>query len=65
MEYRRFLFFNVMGAVIWGTACVLLGYFAAHSISKVTHYLGITSGAIATFIVLGLLWAWHRRSRDA
>jgi membrane-associated protein len=65
MEYRRFLFFNVLGGVIWATACVLLGYFAAHSISKVTHYLGITSGAIATFIVLGLLWAWHRRSRDA
>jgi membrane-associated protein len=65
MEYPRFLFFNVLGGVIWGTACVLLGYFAAHSISTVTHYLGITSGVVATFIVLALLWAWHRRSRDA
>ena len=33
MEYRRFLFFNVIGGVLWGGACVLLGYFAAHSIS--------------------------------
>ena len=65
MEYPRFLFFNVLGGVLWATACVLLGYFAAHSISKVSHYLGITSGAIVAFIVLGLLWAWHRRSRDA
>jgi membrane protein DedA with SNARE-associated domain len=44
---------------------VLLGYFAAHSISRITHYLGLTSGAIVVVIVIGLLWAWHRRSRDA
>jgi membrane-associated protein len=65
MEYPRFLVFNVMGGVLWGSACVLLGFFAAHSISRVTHYLGVTSGVIATFIVLGVAWAWHRRSRDA
>ena len=65
MEYRRFLAFNACGGVLWGTACVLLGYFAAHSISQVTHYLGLTSGAIAVLLVLGLLWAWHRRTRDA
>jgi membrane-associated protein len=65
MEYRRFLAFNALGGVLWGTACVLLGYFAAHSIGKVTHYLGLTSGVIVVVIVLGLLWAWHRRSADA
>jgi len=64
MGYPRFLVFNALGGVLWGTACVLLGYFAAHSISKVTHYLGLTSGAIVVVIVLGLLWAWHRRHRD-
>ena len=63
MPYRRFLVFNVIGGVLWGTVCVLLGYFLAHSISRVTQYLGVTSGAIAVFIVLGLLWAWHRRRR--
>jgi membrane-associated protein len=65
MEYRRFLTFNVIGGVIWGSACVLLGYFAAHSISKITHALGITSGVIVVLIVVGLAWAWHRRSQDA
>lgn len=63
MPYRRFLVFNVIGGVLWGTVCVLLGYFLAHSISRVTQYLGVTSGAIAVFIVLGLMWAWHRRRR--
>jgi membrane protein DedA with SNARE-associated domain len=65
MEYRRFLTFNVMGGAIWGSACVLLGFFAAHSIGTITHALGVTSGAIVVFIALGLVWAWHRRSRDA
>jgi membrane-associated protein len=65
MEYRRFLAFNAAGGILWGTACVLLGYFAAHSISTVTHYLGLTSGVIVLIIVLGLAWAWHRRSRGA
>jgi membrane-associated protein len=65
MAYRRFLVFNVIGAVLWGTACVLLGFFAAHSIGRITHALGVTSGAIVVFIVLGLAWAWHRRSREA
>jgi membrane-associated protein len=64
MEYRRFLLFNVIGGVIWGSACVLLGFFAAHSISSITHTLGVTSGLVAVFIAGGLLWAWHRRARD-
>ena len=55
---------NVIGGVLWGSACVLLGYFAAHSISTITHALGLTSGAIVVFIAGGLIWAWHRRSRD-
>ena len=65
MAYPRFLAFNALGGVLWGSACVLLGYFAAHSISRVTHYLGLTSGVIVVVLVLGLLWAWHRRNRDA
>jgi membrane protein DedA with SNARE-associated domain len=65
MEYRRFLVFNATGGVLWGGGCVLLGYFAAHSISQVTHYLGLTSAAIAVVIVVGLLWAWRHRGGDA
>ena len=64
MEYRRFLAFNATGGVLWGGACVLLGYFAAHSIDRVTHYLGLTSAAIIVLIALALLWAWHRRSSN-
>lgn len=64
MEYPRFLVFNVSGGVLWGTACVLLGFFAAHSIGTVTHYLGLTSGVIVVLIAIGLIWAVRRRARD-
>lgn len=65
MPYRRFLVFNAIGGVLWGSACVLLGYFAAHSIGTITHALGLTSAVIVVLIVVGLIWAWHRRTRDA
>jgi membrane protein DedA with SNARE-associated domain len=65
MPYRRFLVFNVIGGVMWGTACVLLGFFAAHSIGTITHALGVTSAVIVVLIAAGLAWAWHRRTRDA
>ena len=65
MAYRRFLVFNALGGVLWGSACVLLGYFAAHSIGTVTHALGVTSAVVVTVIVIGLVWAWHRRNREA
>lgn len=64
MAYRRFLVFNAVGGVMWGCACVLLGYFAAHSISTISHALGVTSAVIIAVIALGLVWAWHRRTRD-
>ena len=31
MPYRRFLFFNALGGIVWGTGCVLLGYVAGDS----------------------------------
>jgi membrane protein DedA with SNARE-associated domain len=65
MPYRRFLVFNAIGGVLWGSACVLLGYFAAHSIGTITHALGLTSAAIIVLLAVGLAWAWHRRAHDA
>ena len=64
MAYPRFLVFNAIGGVVWGSACVLLGYFAAHSLSAVTRALGWTSAVCVAIIAVGLLLAWHRhRSR--
>ena len=60
MPYPRFLAFNALGGVLWGSACVLLGYFAAHSLATVTKTLGWTSAVCVAVIALGLVLAWHR-----
>ncbi|MDQ0277511.1 membrane protein DedA with SNARE-associated domain [Arthrobacter silviterrae] len=59
MPYRRFLLFNAAGGAIWGTAVVLLGYFAGNA------YLSLAKsfGHITTFTILGIVIAgaitWH------
>ncbi len=38
MHYRRFLFANALGAVVWGVSFTLLGYFAGNALAKVEKY---------------------------
>ena len=63
MPYRRFLVFNAAGGLIWGTAAVLLGYFAGNAYLS----LGKSIGHGVTFTLLGLaiagFVAWHIHKR--
>lgn len=67
MPYRRFLIYNAAGGLIWGTAVVLLGYFAGNAYLSLAKSIGHT----VTFALLGVgalgLIAWrirkHRRNR--
>lgn len=63
MPYGRFLVFNALGGITWGTAVVLLGYFAGHSYAAVERGLGGTSAALLVAVVLVGLIVWHRRRR--
>jgi membrane-associated protein len=66
MYYPKFLVFNTAGGLVWGTGCVLLGFFAGNSYDAVAKVAGrdITA-AVAALGVLGLV-IWHlRRSRRA
>lgn len=61
MPYKRFLAFNAVAAVIFGTGNVLLGFFAGNSYERVESTLG--SGMwvlVAVAAVLALGW-WARR----
>jgi len=40
MRYRRFLAWNVLGALIWAPGTVLAGYLAGSSYKRVGHYAG-------------------------
>ena len=38
MNYRRFLFFNVLGALIWGAGVTAAGYYLGQSIPEIDRY---------------------------
>jgi membrane protein DedA with SNARE-associated domain len=64
MHYRRFLFFNALGGIIWGTGMVLVGYAAGNSYRTVEKYVGRGAAGIAVVVVIVLLIVWRvRRAR--
>jgi membrane-associated protein len=65
MPYPRFLVFNAVGGIAWGTAVVLVGYFAGESFSKVDTYLGRGAAAVLVVLVLAGLAVWLYRRRRA
>jgi membrane-associated protein len=65
MSYRRFLAFNVLGGVLWGTAVTLLGYFAGGSLALVAQWLGRGSAGLLGVVVVSGALAWHLRRRRA
>lgn len=61
MSYPRFLAFNVLGGVIWGSGVTLLGYLAGGSYDLVAKSLGRTSAGLLALLVIGGVLVWHRR----
>lgn len=54
MPYRRFAAFNASGAVVWGTAYVLLGFLAGASWRHVAD-VASTAGLIAVVVIAALV----------
>jgi membrane-associated protein len=52
MEYRRFVFYNILGGFLWVWGMVLLGYFLGSSIPNVQQHIHIV---IAIVVFLSLL----------
>ncbi|MBA2481767.1 MAG: DedA family protein [Planctomycetes bacterium] len=65
IPYRKFLFWNVIGCVIWGAGFALLGYFAGESYEKVMGWGGrIGAIIIGGVVLMGIvLYVVHRRRR--
>ena len=65
IPYRKFLLWNVIGGVAWGTGFTLLGYVGGESYHAVLAYAGqagwIVLGLVAMIVAVALIW--HRRSR--
>lgn len=65
MPYRRFLAFNALGGVIWGSVVVLVGYAAGDSYQKVEKQLGEGVAVAAAVVVVVALLFWRLRRRRA
>lgn len=52
MDRRRFMIYNVVGAVVWATVVPLLGYFLGSKIPNIDKYLGpiVVVAFVLTFI---------------
>lgn len=52
MNHKTFLFYNIIGGIIWATSLPLLGYFVGSKIPKIGDYLEY---AIMAVVVISLL----------
>ncbi len=67
MPYRRFLVFNALGGIAWGSVVVMIGYLAGASYEKVETYLGRGVAVVVAVVVVIALIVWqvlkHRKER--
>lgn len=66
MPYRRFVVFNVAGAVLWGGALVAVGYFAGATWQHVAHLIsnaGLAATAAVVVVLVGRHVLRNRRRR--
>lgn len=62
MPYRRFLAWNAIGGLVWGTTFVMLGYLAGNSYHRVEKLVGRGFAVVAAVIVIALVVTWRIRS---
>lgn len=63
MEWKKFLLFNVLGAVTWVTAMSLSGYAFANEFNTLLGYFEKLSWAMAGGLFGLGYWFWHRQKK--
>jgi undecaprenyl-diphosphatase len=53
IPYRKFLFWNALGGIVWATGFTLLGYAAGNAWHKVEHYASLVSWVLLGLVVVG------------
>jgi membrane protein DedA with SNARE-associated domain len=67
MQYRRFLVANASGAIIWGVAYSLLGYFAGNALTKIERYaswFGLTLLVVLVVVIVTIFFLRRRRELE-
>ena len=62
MPYRKFLFWNAGGGIIWGSLYVLLGHLAGNSYAAIEQKVGRGLAIGVAVVVVVALIAWRVRS---
>lgn len=63
LPWRRFLFYNATGAVVWATAIAIVGYLLAESWETLERWVG-RSGVIALVVVVVIVVVAYKRERN-
>jgi membrane protein DedA with SNARE-associated domain len=64
MEWRRFLFFNAAGGIVWATAYGVVYYLFGATLSKLSTTIDVTLG-VASIVILVAVVVWTRRKESA
>jgi undecaprenyl-diphosphatase len=67
IPYRKFLFWNALGGMVWASAFVLLGFAAGNAWHKVEHYASLVSWVLlgVGVVVVALLVLRKRRGKSS
>jgi membrane-associated protein len=62
MNYRRFVFYDIFGGVLWVWSMVLIGYFLGSAIPGVSQHIeAVIAGVVLLSILPGIIeWLRHR-----
>ena len=63
MGYKIFLFFNILGAVVWACGVTLLGYFMGRYIPNAEHYLTLIIAGIIGITTLPIFIHWWQSQK--
>lgn len=67
MRYRKFLPYNALGGLAWGTTFVMIGYAAGRSYATVASRIGAVALVVVAVLVAAVVVVWlvRRRRRRA
>ncbi|WP_207453336.1 DedA family protein [Herbiconiux sp. SYSU D00978] len=68
MEYRKFVFYNLLGALLWGVGLTLLGWGVAHIpgvADLVTHYIEWVLLGVIAFTIVAMVVHYLRMRAEA
>lgn len=64
MNYQRFVFFNIIGALLWAVGVTVLGYFLGSVIPNIDKYLAPIIIAIISTSFIPVFWEMYKANRN-